>query len=210
MSYIKTPYIWILDTDLSESAKILTDKDLASTMHKCIDMLISTHLYMQGIRSKKIVYMYLSKSKSEFLNTYFSNFPEFKQFRFDCMSKFKKGLIWTISSKHNYDMILKYLYILISEYNYRFGKDKYILNIRDIANSFSENCLVNIISNNPLPLEWLLSKIKIPIQYMKRNRLEALRYWYSSLYKDINLFNVYSNDIPEIMLKNNKKTYVHN
>ena len=206
MSYIKLPYFWILDPNPEVNAKILTDKDLASTMYKLIDILVCVHLFQQGLRNKNIIYWYIKNDKDAFLTKYFTNFPKFKVFKFDSIRKFKKGIKWIVTCKQNYDLIILYLLAIINEYNYRFEKNKHIKEIRDIAIAFIEYSLVNNVSKCPSPIESLLIKFKIPVQYMKNNRIDSLKYWYSSIYKHYDLFTVYTKDIPEIMLKNNEKT----
>ena len=82
-------HIWFLDEDLHKSAEMLTDKLLSKTIDGCIGAIVSTCMYLTGIRSKKF-------------NAY-----GWKESR------------WCRMCHENYDYVVSYLSALLDEHAYR-------------------------------------------------------------------------------------------
>lgn len=111
-------HIWFLDLDLCASAQMLTDKALSKSIDGCFGALISTYMYLVGIRSKKFYSYFFSKEHvQDTLSTIFLGWPSKKMPKFNSYGW--KESKWCRMCHENYDYICKYLEVLLDEYSYR-------------------------------------------------------------------------------------------
>lgn len=111
-------HVWFLDNDLSKSAEMLTDKCLIKTIDACIGCIVSTCMYLAGIRSRKFYSYFFSKENiDETMSTKFIGWPLHKKPSFNAYSWVESK--WCRMCHENYDLVVNYLSILLDEYTQR-------------------------------------------------------------------------------------------
>ena len=111
-------HIWFLDEDLHKSAEMLTDKLLSKTIDGCIGAIVSTCMYLTGIRSKKFYAHFFSKENiSSTLAEKFCGWPLKKHPKFNAYGW--KESRWCRMCHENYDYVVSYLSALLDEHAYR-------------------------------------------------------------------------------------------
>lgn len=114
----RTVHIWFLDNDLAKSAQMLTDKCLNKTIDACIRCIVSTCMYLIGIRNNKFYSHFFSKDNiQETMMTKFSGWPLAKQPSFSAYSWPESK--WCRMCHENYDLTVDYLSILLDEHIWR-------------------------------------------------------------------------------------------
>ena len=192
-------YIWFLDEDLHKSATYLTDKALMKSMNGCIGALVSTYLYLIGIRTKKFYdYFFAKEHCQETMDRFFPNWPFNKKPSFVAYNRRESK--WCKMCFENWSYVKEYLGILLDESAYRDG---------------SEN-------ENALLLRWIdidmphidlpkarISKVVLPWKaidpiFRRVDVIEGYRLQFMSMFEDNDPFRAYGNcrrDIPDFVIR---------
>jgi hypothetical protein len=126
--------IWFFDDNLVTSAEYQTNKTLESSIRGCIQALLSSYFYMNGIRSQKFYKYYFDKDKIDiYLSEYFPYWPFKKKPSFALYNS--KTSKWCRSCKEHFDIVKLYLECLFNEYEYRFSKTHTMYDILDWFNT---------------------------------------------------------------------------
>lgn len=195
--HINFPYIWILDISPMLSAKSLTDKDLAVSIKRIVDLLLSVYVYTNGIHSKKLALLAMKTYGDGFYTQHFPYFPTIKGYSAQILSSARKLVKWTSQSRLNFDIIVMYFAEYIKEYTYRFKKLNQYQYLEEYFLQYPPSKLKYIKSQ---PLEEILSKIKIPAMYRCHSVIDSLKKWYKSKCPKALLLKMYSQEIPEWLL----------
>lgn len=192
-------HIWFLDEDLHKSASYLTDKALLKSINGCVGALMSTYLYMIGIRSKKFYDYFFAKERyKETMDRFFPNWPLNKKPSFAAYNRRESK--WCKMCFENWSYAKEYLSILLDEIAYRDG---------------SEN-------ENALLLRWIdidmphidlskarISKVVLPWKaidprFRRVDVIEGYRLQFMSMFEDNDPFRAYGNcrrDIPDFVIR---------
>ena len=191
-------HIWFLDDDLVMSSQMLTDKCLSKTIDGCIGCIVSTYMYLVGIRSKKFYsYFFSNGNTQQTLTDKFFGWPLKKNPSFSAYQW--KESKWCRMCHDNYDYIVKYLAILFDEYSYRHLSMHQAYNILQWA---QEN---EIISSFPYAnIEVILPWKSIDPQFRSTNIIDGYRKQYcATQIPDGDVFSAYGNskrDIPDFVI----------
>lgn len=127
-------HVWFLDNDLARSASMLTDKCLSKTIESCIGCIVSTHMHLIGIRSKKFYSHYFSKENiQETLSSKFNGWPLKKNPSFSSYQW--KESKWCRMCHEHLDLTIDYLKALLDEYIWRHSSMHKMHSVLDWAQS---------------------------------------------------------------------------
>ena len=113
--------IWHLDEDPQLSASYLSNGLLYKTIKGCVQALVAARFYYIGIRSKKFYKFFFSKErKEETMDKFFPLWPSPKPPLFTLFDTRQSK--WCRKCKEHYDYVNAYLDALLTEYEFRFGK----------------------------------------------------------------------------------------
>lgn len=194
--------IWFLSTDLTESAKFLTDKLLNKSLTGCMTALIAARFYFIGIRSAKFYKYYFDKvRRSETMEHFFPLWPLKQPPPFNQYSS--KTSKWCRQCKEHYDYIKTYMDVLLQEYEYRnkkpHGLEKFLEWLECDAPQ------MNIPQGN-------IKKIVVPWKvlnpkYRRKDIQLGYRLQYKALLENdgIKITDFKNRDIPEFLMQQNSQ-----
>lgn len=113
-----TVHVWFLDNDLEKSAQMLTDKCLNKTINACVNCIVSVHMHLMGIRSKKFYSHFFSKENmQETMSSKFTGWPLKSKPSFNAYQW--KESRWCRMCHENLDLMVDYLSALLDEHIWR-------------------------------------------------------------------------------------------
>lgn len=191
-------HIWFLDQDLQASAQMLTDKALSKSIDGCFGTLVSTCMYLVGIRSKKFHSYFFSKENvHDTMSTKFCGWPLKKTPKFNAYEWRESK--WCRSCHENYDFICNYLAILLDEHAYRYSSTH---ELQDVASWLSTT---DVVANFPyvgiddVVLPWT----SIDPRFRDVDIVKGYRKQYCSQIEDGDAFAAYAKckrDIPQFVV----------
>ena len=201
---LPTPFVWILDEDLSRSAKFLPNKMLELNIRHLMSCLFLARCYFLGIRTQAIFKWKFSKDNIE--DTLSDMFPLENPISMKSMGKFSfssysnRTAKWCRKCKEHYMVFKNYLRECLAEEEFRFGK------IRK-SHAFGE---ILVDSNDgfedKIPLG-NLSKVvyewkSIPVKFRCKDILEGYRKLFLSKVEDpFEEYAMTKRDIPDFVMK---------
>ena len=113
--------IWFLSYDAAESARFQTRKSLARSISGCIQALVTSCFYADGIRNKKFYDYYFDKQRKD--ETMAKLFPGWSSSRKPSFNKYSsKTSKWCRQCKEHFDYVLIMLRAFLDEYQFRAKK----------------------------------------------------------------------------------------
>ena len=196
----RTVHVWFLDNDLPVSAQMLTDKCLNKTIDACVSCIVSTCMYLVGIRNHKFYSYFFSKDNiQETLSSKFTGWPLRKNPSFSAYSWPESK--WCRMCHENYDFIVNYLSILLDEHIWRHSSMHLSYPMlqwaetNSIISSFPYAHLENIV------LPWK----SVDPKYRSEDIIDGYRNQYcATQIEDGDAFGAYSRckrDIPDFVVK---------
>lgn len=189
--------IMFLDENLNKSAEYQTNKTLIKSINGCIQALLSARFYYNGIRSKKIYDWYFNKEKLLLsLQDFFPGWPLKKKPSYSQYSS--RTSKWCRQCKEHYDLVMKYLDIMLLEYDYRFNKQHNSQIIYDWILMQAPELKIPYANLNKIVLPWKCLNPK----YRKRDIVQGYRTQYLySIEEPFEAYNDSKRDIPDFVLQ---------
>lgn len=190
--------IWFLDDDLNKSAEYLTNKELNKSINGCIQAIINTIFYYNGIRSLKFYKYYFSKPRYDSsMDAYFQFWPLKDKPSFKLYTS--KTSKWCRQCKEHFEYVRRYLDILFNEFEYRYNKPHKKFRFSEWLDF---ECKVNIPMANikSLVLPWK----NLNPKYRRKNIIDGYRLQYIKSFSAESVFEEFKDskrDIPEFVTR---------
>lgn len=194
--------IWFLSEDLQESAKWLSNKQLAKTISGCMSAMVAARMYFVGIRTPKIYkHLFDKDHKAETMERLFPLWPlklrpPFGQYK-------TRASKWCRMCKEHYDYVKQYLDVLLLEYEFRYQKPHGLSKYLEWEELDAPK--LNIPSAH-------VSKVTIPWkclspQHRRKDICEGYRAQYKAMLLNdgIKVSDFKNRDIPEFLCDNSSK-----
>lgn len=194
--------IWFLDADLQKSAEYMTNKALVASADGCFHALVSARLYFIGIRTKTFYKHYFSKDMwPETKDRFFPLWPLKNKPTF--MSYTSKASKWCRMCLEHYEYVKKYLDALLSEYEFRFGKQHGLTKFLEWEEVDAPKLSIPNGNIKKICLPW---KCLDP-RWRRKDIIEGYRLQFMSSFEDDDAFKAYNGsrrDMPDFVVKHFK------
>jgi len=196
MRFINPPFMWFLDEDPHLSARYLIDKDLKRNINVSSNVLINVYLYINGIRSDRMLQYYESDQIRyyDFMEKVFPNWPlkrKPKVFR-----QYHPGFKFSRKCLDNFNFIKSHFDAGLDEYENRFNKSSILNELSEWIDEHPPKLPLINLSKITLPLKVL------PLQYRSINHIDGARKFYKRLIVDP-LVSYHNIEIPEWFFEKN-------
>ena len=194
--------IWFLDNDLQKSAEYMSNKALVTSADGCFHALVSARLYFVGVRTKTFYKHYFSKDKwPETKDRFFPMWPLRNKPSF--MSYASKASKWCRMCAEHYSYVKKYLDVLLSEYEFRFGKQHGLAKYLEWEEIDAPKLSIPSGNIKKICLPWKCLDPK----WRRKDIIEGYRLQFVSSFEDDDVFKAYNGskrDMPEFVIRHFK------
>lgn len=193
-------HVWFLDNDLEKSAQMLTDLCLNKTINACINCIMSVHMHLVGIRSKKFYSHFFSEDNIQStMASKFAGWPLKKRPSFSAYQW--KESKWCRMCHENLDLMVDYLSILLDEYIWRHSRSHLAQSVLEWLKSDEVLISFPYAGINDIILPWK----SVDPQYRTEDVIEGYRKQFcATQIEDGDAFSAYSNcrrDIPDFVVE---------